>query len=91
MASRIPVPDDAQRVRLVLSPAELHAVEDCAHLLRLSVASFVRVALVEASRHPERADLWRAVAAELSGGGAAEPESSPAGPKKRGRPPKKNE
>lgn len=80
MAKRIPVPADASRVRLMLSKAELDAVEDAAHLCKLSVASFVRVALVETAAHPERVAEWQKVAARLTAEGADLP--------KPGRPPK---
>lgn len=66
MAKRIPVPADASRVRLMLSADELKAVEDMAHLCRLSVASFVRVAMIETARHPERVEAWQTVAKELN-------------------------
>jgi hypothetical protein len=53
---------------VALSAAEQRAVEDAAHLCRLSVASFLRVLIVEAMRHTgERLPGWQEVAAELSG------------------------
>jgi len=50
----------------MLSPDGLKAVKDMAHLCSLSVASFVRVAMIETARHPERVEAWQAVAKELN-------------------------
>jgi hypothetical protein len=62
--------------------SEVKTLEDAAHACRLSLASFIRVALIEAAAHPERIEEWKAIAERLMA--AAPPEQ-----KKPGRPPKK--
>jgi hypothetical protein len=73
MARRMPRPPRPRPVRCELSEAELRAVEDAAHLCRLSVAGFVRVVLIESAAHPERLPAWLEIAARLS----APPEGNP--------------
>lgn len=82
MAKRLPRPADSVRVRLELSADELRLVEDAAHLCRLSVASFVRVALLDAVGDPSRVDAWRAVAERLAAGDERNPPKRPGRPKK---------
>lgn len=83
VAKRLPRPTDAEIVNVPLTAAELRRLEDAAHLCRLSVASFLRVLVVEAVDHPERQAAWTAVANKLAAGTPGDP------PKKRGRPPEK--
>lgn len=51
-----------------------------AHACRLSVASFIRVALIEAAENPERVEAWLAIAARLAESGGDRPR--PGRPKK---------
>lgn len=81
MASRLPRPAKPVRARCELDEAELRAVEDAAHLCRLSVASFIRVALVDAAAHPERLEAWQLVAARLAEGTGDTPPKKPGRPK----------
>lgn len=91
MSRRLPRPDNAVRARCELSADELRAVEDAAHLCRLSVASFIRVALIEATAHHDRLGEWQAVAARLwsEGQGGPTPPADSNEKRSRGRPPKK--
>jgi hypothetical protein len=84
MAKRLPRPANPVRARCELDDSELRAVENAANLCRLSVASFIRVALIEAAAHAgERVEAWGKIAARLAEG---EPGKPP--PKKPGRPKK---
>ena len=69
---RLSRPDPAVQWAILLDPKEAEVIEDRAHELRVSVAAWLRVALVEASRHPERIESWRAVLGELAGDEDAE-------------------
>ncbi len=80
MAKRLPRPAAPVRARCELDEAELRAVEDAAHLCRLSVASFIRVALVESAASEGRVDAWKAIAERLALGTGDGP------PKRPGRP-----
>lgn len=66
MAKRLPRPANPVRTRCELDDAELRSVERLAAECRLSVASFIRVALVELTAHPDRVPAWQAVAARLA-------------------------
>lgn len=66
MSKRLPRPAEPVQPRCEIDRAELSAVEDMAHLCRLSVASFIRVALVEAAAHPERKAAWEKIAADIA-------------------------
>lgn len=81
MGRRLPRPNNPTRQRCELDDSELRELEIVAARCRLSVASFIRVALVDAAAHPERVPDWQAVAARLAV--AADP-----GRRKPGRPPK---
>lgn len=82
MARRLPRPVDAVRVRLELSPAELRLVEDAAHACRVSVASFARLALLDAADHPERVADLAQLFERLAVGSAELPPKKPGRPKK---------
>ncbi len=83
MAKRLPRPTNPKRARCEIDDDELRAIENAANLCRLSVASFIRVALVETVAHSEkRVAAWLAVAAKLAA-------SAPADRIKPGRPKKK--
>lgn len=82
VAKRLPRPTDPVMLNLPLTAEEARRLEDAAHLVRLSVASFLRVLVVESCDHPERVKAWGAVAEKLAAGTPADP------PKKRGRPKK---
>ncbi len=62
MSKRLPRPKNPKRQRCELDEDELRAVEDAAHACRLSVASFIRVALIEAAAHLGRVDAWKVIA-----------------------------
>ena len=65
---RIPRPADPIRSRCELDTAELRQIERAATACELSVASFIRVALVLACQHqptPEQVAAWQAVADRL--------------------------
>lgn len=81
MSRRLPRPANPTRQRCELNADELRAVEDVAHLCRLSVASFIRVALVEAAAHPERVVAWGDIAARIAAGKPNEPPKRPGRPK----------
>lgn len=61
---RVPRPAHPVQWTVQVSVEEAELIEDAAHLCRLSVSSFLRVALIEAARNP-RAEAWTAIAAEL--------------------------
>lgn len=81
MGKRLPRPTDGINWGVLVSQAEARAIEDLAHGQRLSVASFLRVLVADAIKHPERAKAWETVATELAAGTPEDP------PKKPGRPP----
>lgn len=66
MSKRLPRPANPVRARCELDDAELREVENAANLCRLSVASFIRVALIESAAHPERVAEWGQIAAKLA-------------------------
>lgn len=82
LAKRLPRPANPIRARCELDESELKSVEDVAHLCRLSVASFIRVAMVDAAAHPERVDEWRRIADLLMEGTGESPPKRPGRPKK---------
>lgn len=85
MAKRLPRPGNPIRARCELDEAELRAVEDAAHACRLSVASFIRVCLVEAAGRagdPAQVTAWETVAERLNRGGDDTPPKRPGRPKK---------
>lgn len=84
MAKRLPRPADPVRTRCEVDGVELKKIEDAAHACRLSVASWIRVALIAAaeSATPEQVAAWGAIADKIRN--AAPPERV-----KPGRPPTK--
>lgn len=86
MGKRVPRPANPVRARCEVDAAELHAIEDAAHACRLSVAAFIRVALIESAAHPERVQEWLAIAERLAEEGSDRP--GPGRPKKADAPKK---
>jgi hypothetical protein len=83
VAKRLPRPAKPVRARCELDEAELRAVEDAAHRCRLSVASFIRVALVvDAANIEARVEEWQKMATRLAAGTGDEPPKRPGRPKK---------
>jgi hypothetical protein len=82
MAKRLPRPGKPTRQRCEVDEAELKAMETAAHACRLSVASWIRVALIAAAGKvtPEQVEAWNSIADRLRE--AAPPEQA-----KPGRPP----
>ena len=66
MSKRLPRPANPVRARCELDDAELRLVERMAVEVRLSVASFIRVALIESAAHPERVAEWSSIATRLA-------------------------
>lgn len=83
MSKRLPRPASPKRARCELDEDELRRIEDAAHACRLSVASFIRVALVDAAAHvEERLSAWQSISDELMKGTGTEPPKKPGRPKK---------
>lgn len=82
MSKRLPRPAHPSRQRCEVDQTELAAIEDMAHLCRLSLSAFIRVALIETSSHPERVDSWNKIASRIQAEAADEPTKKPGRPKK---------
>jgi hypothetical protein len=85
VAKRLPRPSQPVRIRCELDDSELRALElVAAGGVRLSVASFARVALIEATEaggDPERVKRWAEIAAALAAGTGDTPPVRPGRPK----------
>lgn len=83
VAKRLPRPANPVRARCELDQSELRTVEDAAHHCRLSVASFIRVALIDAAANAEeRSKAWGEVADRIAAGTPESPPKKPGRPKK---------
>lgn len=82
MAKRLPRPGKPTRQRCEVDEDELKVMETAAHACRLSVASWIRVALIDAAGKvtPEQVEAWNAVAERLR-------DEAPPDQPKPGRPP----
>jgi hypothetical protein len=63
---RLPRPAKPTRPRCEIDEPEQVALEDLAHACGLSVASLMRVLVVDATEHPERVEAWKAIAERLA-------------------------
>lgn len=90
VANRLPRPAKPTRPRCEIDEAELRAIEDAAHACRLSVASFIRVALVEsAAAAPGRVAAWGEIAERLTAEAPPDQRRPGRPPKEKGKRPKK--
>ncbi len=83
MEKRLPRPAKPTRPRCEVDESELKLIEDAAHLCRLSVASFIRVALVETVECTERIEEWKKIAERLMRGTGDTPPKRPGRPKRK--------
>ena len=81
MSRRLPRPTERTRLGAEFSAAELAAAERVAYLMRLSVASALRVLVLDAAAHPERLADWQGIAERLAADGADQPKPGRKKPK----------
>lgn len=73
MSRRLPRPDTRTRLGAEFSAAELAAAERVAYLMRLSVASTLRVLVLDAAANEGRLADWQRIIGHLQAAGADQP------------------